>query len=148
MTRWGAAPVAVATITVAPQSFAAADQMTQCEATSFDPWHALAEQRPLGGINRARMAVYRSQRQAPSRRDTATAGVASSYGSLSCGRYSGFDCGVDSREGGDFHRWGTGLACASKTRPSPVQISPLIPAPPPRKPPSRFHSATDKSKRL
>ena len=58
MKRWGSAPVAVATITVAPQSFAGADQLTQCEVTSFNPWHALAEQRPLGGINRARRAVY------------------------------------------------------------------------------------------
>jgi hypothetical protein len=58
MTPWTSTPVAVATITVRPQAFDSADQMEQCERMSFDPWHALAEQRPLGGINRARRAVY------------------------------------------------------------------------------------------
>jgi hypothetical protein len=30
-----------------------------CEAISFNPWNGLIEQRPLGGISRARKAVYR-----------------------------------------------------------------------------------------
>jgi hypothetical protein len=29
-----------------------------CEVLSFTPWHSLAEHRPLGGISRARKAVY------------------------------------------------------------------------------------------
>ncbi|WP_143062838.1 hypothetical protein [Bradyrhizobium sp. OK095] len=29
-----------------------------CESLTFNPWHAPAEQRPLGGINRLRKAVY------------------------------------------------------------------------------------------
>jgi len=55
---WESEPVPVATITVAPQTFDTPERMSQCEAASFDPWHALAEHRPLGGINRARRAVY------------------------------------------------------------------------------------------
>ena len=31
---------------------------TQCEAMAFSPWNALAEHRPMGGINRLRKAVY------------------------------------------------------------------------------------------
>ena len=30
------------------------------ENLSFTPWHALPEHRPLGGINRARKAIYRA----------------------------------------------------------------------------------------
>ena len=43
---------------------------------------------------------------------------------VSIDTYSGFHCGVGSREGEDLHRWGTGLAGASQTRPPPVQIFP------------------------
>ena len=56
--RWASQPVPVATIRVAPQPFDTPEGMKQCEELSFDPWHALAEHRPLGGINRARKAVY------------------------------------------------------------------------------------------
>lgn len=55
---WQSAPVPVAIISVEPQSFDTPERMKECERTSFDPWHALAEHRPLGGINRARRAVY------------------------------------------------------------------------------------------
>jgi hypothetical protein len=30
----------------------------ECEAMAFSPWNALAEHRPMGGINRLRRAVY------------------------------------------------------------------------------------------
>jgi hypothetical protein len=30
----------------------------ECEAMAFSPWNALAEHRPMGGINRLRQAVY------------------------------------------------------------------------------------------
>ena len=30
----------------------------RCEAMSFSPWHALAEHRPMGGMNRLRRVVY------------------------------------------------------------------------------------------
>ena len=56
--RWTSEPVPVATIRVGPQSFDTPEGMKQCEELSFDSWHALAEHRPLGGINRARKAVY------------------------------------------------------------------------------------------
>lgn len=55
---WNSVPVPVATITVNPQTFAIPEHLQVCENLSFDPWHALAEHRPLGGINRARKAVY------------------------------------------------------------------------------------------
>jgi hypothetical protein len=58
MVPWKAEPVAVATITVAPQAFDTPERMKEAEDMSFDPWHALAEHRPLGGINRARRDVY------------------------------------------------------------------------------------------
>ena len=56
--RWESAPVPVARIRVGPQDFATRERLDHCEATSFDPWNALVEHRPLGGINRARRAVY------------------------------------------------------------------------------------------
>ncbi len=51
----GAVYVPIATITI--------DQTTdvgteKAENLRFQPWHALAEHRPLGGVNRARKAVY------------------------------------------------------------------------------------------
>jgi hypothetical protein len=42
------------------QTFESAAQEALCERMSFTPWHALEEHRPLGGINRARLSVYRS----------------------------------------------------------------------------------------
>ena len=33
-------------------------QNLQCDNLSFNPWHALPEHRPIGGINRLRKAVY------------------------------------------------------------------------------------------
>jgi len=60
MVTWKAEPVPVATITVAPQAFDTPERMKQAEEMSFDPWHALAEHRPLGGISRARRQVYRA----------------------------------------------------------------------------------------
>jgi hypothetical protein len=32
------------------------------EALSFSPWNCLAEHRPLGGLNRVRLAVYRASK--------------------------------------------------------------------------------------
>ena len=58
MVVWKAEPIPVATITVAPQAFDTAERMKEAEEMSFDPWHALAEHRPIGGINRARREVY------------------------------------------------------------------------------------------
>jgi hypothetical protein len=52
-------PVTVATLRIAPQSVdGSGDLAKRCESMSFNPWHALAEHRPMGGINRLRQAVY------------------------------------------------------------------------------------------
>lgn len=48
----------VARITVAPQDFDSREQNLFCDNLSFNPWHALPEHRPIGGINRLRKAVY------------------------------------------------------------------------------------------
>ena len=52
-------PVAVATLSIRSQDVAALNEATsRCERLSYNPWHALAEHRPMGGINRLRRAVY------------------------------------------------------------------------------------------
>ncbi|MDD0843452.1 catalase family protein [Pseudomonas sp. Gutcm_11s] len=48
----------VATIRVQPQDFDTREQNLACDNLSFNPWHALPEHRPIGGINRLRKAVY------------------------------------------------------------------------------------------
>ena len=58
MVRWTSEPIAVATIKIAPQAFETPEHMKEAEELSFDPWHALAAHRPIGGINRARREVY------------------------------------------------------------------------------------------
>jgi len=52
-------PVKVATLRIPPQSVDVSDTPDpKCEPRSFTPWHALAEHRPMGGMNRLRRAVY------------------------------------------------------------------------------------------
>ncbi len=51
-------PVRVARITIPSQQFSSSGQMEFCENLSMNPWHALPELRPLGGINRVRRVVY------------------------------------------------------------------------------------------
>jgi len=54
-------PVTVATLRIAPQKVdASGDLATRCESMSFNPWHALAEHRPMGGMNRLRRVVYQA----------------------------------------------------------------------------------------
>jgi hypothetical protein len=48
----------VATIRIPTQRFDSEAQQTFCENLSYTPWHALAEHRPVGGINRIRKVVY------------------------------------------------------------------------------------------
>ncbi len=48
----------VATLVIPSQQFDTPEALAGCEDLSFNPWHALPEHRPLGGINRARRAVY------------------------------------------------------------------------------------------
>jgi hypothetical protein len=48
----------VATIDIPAQSFESPAQQRFCEDLSMNPWHAVPEHRPLGGINRVRKVVY------------------------------------------------------------------------------------------
>jgi hypothetical protein len=52
--------IKVATIRIFQQEFDSAKQREFGENISYNPWHALPEHRPLGGINRARKIVYRT----------------------------------------------------------------------------------------
>jgi len=48
----------VATITIPRQDIMSAAQAKFCEELSINPWHGLAEHRPLGTVNRVRRDVY------------------------------------------------------------------------------------------
>ena len=48
----------VATIKLPAQDFDSSGQNLFCDNMSFNPWHALPEHQPIGGINRLRKAVY------------------------------------------------------------------------------------------
>jgi hypothetical protein len=50
--------IKVATITIPKQNFMTDQKLAYCDSLSFQPWHALEQHRPLGGINRARKVVY------------------------------------------------------------------------------------------
>ena len=51
--------IKVATIRIPPQAFRTAEREELAEALSFSPAHSLIEHRPIGGINRARVEIYR-----------------------------------------------------------------------------------------
>ena len=61
----------VARIEIPPQVFSTDAQNQFCEQLSFAPWQGLPDHRPLGGLNRARKAVY----EAVSKRRHARNGV-------------------------------------------------------------------------
>ncbi len=48
----------VAEIILPPQSFDSPEQTQFCDNLSFNPWHAVAEHRPIGNIGRGRKIVY------------------------------------------------------------------------------------------
>ncbi len=50
----------VALIRIASQDFSTPERHEFAENLSFTPWHSLVEHKPLGGINQARLAVYRA----------------------------------------------------------------------------------------
>ncbi|MGR8949953.1 MAG: catalase family protein [Gammaproteobacteria bacterium] len=63
----------IARLTIPAQQFDTAEQSAFCENLSFNPWRALSQHQPLGGINRARREIYtqlvkfrRERNQAPS----------------------------------------------------------------------------------
>ena len=52
-------PEIVATLVIPKQRVDPSGELAaRCEAMSFNPWHSLAEHRPLGGMNRLRKVVY------------------------------------------------------------------------------------------
>ncbi len=54
-------PIPVATLTIGVQDLDSPEGRElaeECETMAFSPWNALAEHRPMGGINRLRQAVY------------------------------------------------------------------------------------------
>lgn len=48
----------VATIEIPPQQFDTPERNSFAESLTYSPWHSLKEHQPLGGVNRARRAVY------------------------------------------------------------------------------------------
>src|SRR5262245_49872110 len=50
--------VRVARIRIPQQNILDAACMQRCEEVAFNPWHCLAEHRPLGSLNRARREIY------------------------------------------------------------------------------------------
>ncbi len=50
----------VARIRIPPQRLDSPEGVASCEQMSFNPWHALADHRPLGNFNRARRDIYRA----------------------------------------------------------------------------------------
>ncbi|TDI95184.1 MAG: catalase [Caldithrix sp.] len=52
--------IKVATIRIPRQKFDSPEQFAYGTSLSFNPWHALPEHLPLGGINRARKVIYQA----------------------------------------------------------------------------------------
>ena len=50
--------VKVAEIKIPSQSFNTEENRAFCEDLSFNPWHSLADHRPIGVFNRVRKALY------------------------------------------------------------------------------------------
>jgi hypothetical protein len=51
-------PITVARLRLPVQEFDSPEQLAFARSLSFQPWHAIAEHRPLGSQNRARRVVY------------------------------------------------------------------------------------------
>ena len=64
--------VKVATLHIPKQQFRTPERDALSEALTFSPGHALAEHRPIGGVNRARMRVYKEQSAFRQQRDRRT----------------------------------------------------------------------------
>lgn len=57
---WPFAWTKVATLVLSPEESGLESGLTRAEPMTFQPWHALEEHRPLGGINRARGRIYKT----------------------------------------------------------------------------------------
>lgn len=64
--------VKVATLRIPMQQFRTAERDEMAARLSFSPGHARVEHRPIGGVNRARMRVYREQAAFRQKRDGLT----------------------------------------------------------------------------
>jgi catalase len=59
--RWSESlspPRPVATLVIPPQDIDSAERLAEGDDLSFNPWHCLDVHRPIGGVNRTRLAVY------------------------------------------------------------------------------------------
>lgn len=56
--EWISPLIKIATIKIPKQTFHSPAQESYGESLSFTPWHCIKEHQPLGGVNRARKAVY------------------------------------------------------------------------------------------
>jgi hypothetical protein len=56
--------VSLGRIEISMQSFDAANQDCTCQDVAFNPWNCLPEHRPLGSLNRMRLAVYMASARA------------------------------------------------------------------------------------
>jgi catalase len=65
--RWWTRPqdqvVRLGSIAIPKQSFLTQNALYDCEHMVFNPWNCLPEHRPLGSVNRMRLAVYLASRQ-------------------------------------------------------------------------------------
>lgn len=57
---WQVPEIKIASLIIPSQQFDSQEQLDQCNELVFAPWHALTSQAPVGGINRARRAVYKA----------------------------------------------------------------------------------------
>jgi hypothetical protein len=64
--------VKVATLRIPQQRFRTPERYEMGERLAFSPGHARVEHRPIGGVNRARMRVYREQAEFRQKRDGRT----------------------------------------------------------------------------
>jgi len=60
---FGAEKVHVANVIIGPQDPTTLKRMRQAEFTRFNPWNALTAHRPVGSLNRARLANYRASQR-------------------------------------------------------------------------------------
>jgi hypothetical protein len=65
----------VATIKIPPQDFNTLERLSLEENLSFAPWHSLPEHHPIGGINRARRAIYELSAELRLRRNDVAADI-------------------------------------------------------------------------
>lgn len=56
--KWKSPYVKLATLHIPKQDFDQDKNRLFGEALAYNPWHSLPEHRPLGGLNRARLAIY------------------------------------------------------------------------------------------